>query len=466
MKRVITIIIIVVVIAGGGYAFMQYRARQQAASASNYQTVAAQQGDLTATVGATGSVHSSQSAVLTWQTSGTVDQVNVEIGNQVTKDQELTSLVPTSLPQNVILAQADLVNAQQTLDDLYDTELALAQAEDNLSNAQKAVDDAQQYLDNLNADAPKVDIDQAESNVVLLKDKLTKAQKNFKPYANKPEDNVVRARLQNQLAEAQRNYDNAVTLLNNLKGDANETTYSIAESNLTLATAQLADAQKKYDDLKSGPAADDVTNAKTRIQAAQATLKLASITAPFGGVITEVNVKPGDQITPGTSAFRLDDLSQLLVDVQVSEVDINRIKVGQDVTMSFDAILGKQYKGRVTEVSLVGTSNQGVVDFTVTVELMDADDAVKPGMTAAVNIVVEQLQNVLLVPNRAVRVQEGKRVVYILRNGALEPVSITLGASSDTDSEVVSGDLKVGDQIVLNPPVVFDQSGPPPFVQR
>jgi HlyD family secretion protein len=466
MKRVITVIIVLVIIGGGGYAFMQYRAGQQAAAASDYQTVTAQQGDLTATVGATGSVHSSQSAVLTWQTSGTVDQVNVEVGNAVTKDQELTNLVPTSLPQNVILAQADLVNAQQALKDLYDTELALAQAEDNLSQAQKAVDDAQQYLDNLNSDAPQVDIDQAESNVVLLKDKLTKAQKNFKPYANKPEDNVVRARLQNQLAEAQRNYDNAVTLLNNLKGQANETTYSIAESNLTLAKAQLADAQKKYDDLKSGPAADDVTNAKTRVQAAQATIKLASITAPFAGSVTEVNIKPGDQVSAGAPAFRLDDLSQLLVDVQVSEVDINRIQVGQDVTLSFDAILGKQYKGKVSEVSLVGTSNQGVVDFTVTVELMDADDAVKPGMTAAVNIVVEQLKNVLLVPNRAVRVLESNRVVYVLRNGALEPLTITLGASSDTNSEVVSGDLKVGDQIVLNPPVVFDQSGPPPFVQR
>jgi len=466
MKRVITVIIVLVIVVGGGYAFMQYRAGQQAAAASDYQTVTAQQGDLTATVGATGSVHSSQSAVLTWQTSGTVDQVNVEVGNAVTKDQELTNLVPTSLPQNVILAQADLVNAQQALKDLYDTELALAQAEDNLSQAQKAVDDAQQYLDNLNSDAPQVDIDQAESNVVLLKDKLTKAQKNFKPYANKPEDNVVRARLQNQLAEAQRNYDNAVTLLNNLKGQANETTYSIAESNLTLAKAQLADAQKKYDDLKSGPAADDVTNAKTRVQAAQATIKLASITAPFAGSVTEVNIKPGDQVSAGAPAFRLDDLSQLLVDVQVSEVDINRIQVGQDVTLSFDAILGKQYKGKVSEVSLVGTSNQGVVDFTVTVELMDADDAVKPGMTAAVNIVVEQLKNVLLVPNRAVRVLESNRVVYVLRNGALEPLTITLGASSDTNSEVVSGDLKVGDQIVLNPPVVFDQSGPPPFVQR
>ncbi len=466
MKRVITIIIILVVIVGGSYAFIRYRAGQQAAAAGDYQTVSAQKGDLTATVGATGSVHSNQSAVLVWQTSGTVDQVIVDVGNRVTEGQQLTSLVPTSLPQNVILAQADLVNAQQTLKDLYDTSLALAQAKDNLSKAQKAVNDAQQYVDNLNADAPKVDIDQAEANVVLTKDQLTKAQKDFQPYENKPEDNVVRARLQNQLAVAQRNYDNAVTLLNNLNGQANETTYSIAESNLTLAKAQLDDAQKKYDDLKAGPAANDLTNAQTRIQAAEATIKLASITAPFKGVITEVDTKAGDQVSAGTPAFRLDDLSQLLVDVQVSEVDINRIKVGQDVTMSFDAILGKQYKGRVKEVSMVGTTTQGVVDFTVTVELTNADDAVKPGMTAAVNIVVEQLKDVLLVPNRAVRVQQNNRVVYVLRNGTLEPVTITLGASSDANSQVMSGDLKVGDQIVLNPPVQFDQSGPPPFVQR
>jgi multidrug efflux pump subunit AcrA (membrane-fusion protein) len=87
-------------------------------------------------------------------------------------------------------------------------------------------------------------------------------------------------------------------------------------------------------------------------------------------------------------------------------------------------------------------------------------------MTAAVNIVANQLENVLLVPNRAVRLLQGKRVVYVLVNGKPEAVNITLGVSSDTNSEVVDGNLKPGDPIILNPPVVFEQNGPPPFVQQ
>jgi HlyD family secretion protein len=63
-------------------------------------------------------------------------------------------------------------------------------------------------------------------------------------------------------------------------------------------------------------------------------------------------------------------------------------------------------------------------------------------------------------------VREGERVVYILKNGIPEPVEIMLGASSETHSEVVEGDLKIGDLIVLNPPTIFDQEGPPPFMQR
>jgi HlyD family secretion protein len=114
----------------------------------------------------------------------------------------------------------------------------------------------------------------------------------------------------------------------------------------------------------------------------------------------------------------------------------------------------------------VGNIVQGVVEFTVTIALNDADEAVKPGMTAAVNIVVNQLENVLLVPNRAVRVREGQRVVYVMDNGALQAVEITLGASSETVSEVIDGDLQVGDMVVLNPPTVFEQNGPPPFVRR
>jgi HlyD family secretion protein len=179
------------------------------------------------------------------------------------------------------------------------------------------------------------------------------------------------------------------------------------------------------------------------------------VTAPFDGVITLVKPLPGDQVTPGTVAFRLDDLSHLLVDVQVSEIDINNIRVGQTVTMSFDAVLGRNYEGVVVEVSQAGSVVQGAVNFTVTVELTDADESVKPGMTAAVNILVKEVKNVLVVPNRAVRVIDGQRVVYVLKNGIPEMVKIRLGATSDTVSEVINGDLKEGDLIVLNPPAMF-----------
>jgi HlyD family secretion protein len=97
------------------------------------------------------------------------------------------------------------------------------------------------------------------------------------------------------------------------------------------------------------------------------------------------------------------------------------------------------------------------------VELTNPDEFVRPGMTAAVNILVREVKDVLLVPNRAVRVVDGQRVVYVLKNGLPEMVKIRLGATSDTFSEVINGDLKVGDLIVLNPPTTFSRpmGGPP-----
>jgi HlyD family secretion protein len=241
---------------------------------------------------------------------------------------------------------------------------------------------------------------------------------------------------------------------------------SLAEANLSLAQARLEDAQRRYDRVQDGPDPRDVEALEARITASQATLDLVRLTAPFAGTITDVEIKPGDQASPGKMAFRVDDLTKLLVDVRISEVDINRIFIGQEVNLTFDAIQGKEYTGRVSEVSNIGTITQGVVDFAVTIELLDADERVKPGMTAAVNIVVEKLENVLLVPNRAVRVLNSQRTIYILREDQMVRINITLGATSDTFSEVIGGDLTAGDLIVLNPPLVFETNGPPPFVQR
>jgi HlyD family secretion protein len=142
----------------------------------------------------------------------------------------------------------------------------------------------------------------------------------------------------------------------------------------------------------------------------------------------------------------------MLVDVQVSEVDINSIQVNQPVELTFDAVQDKEYSGKVTKIGQIGVSTSGAINFVVTVEINGVEDAIKPGMTAAVNIAVNQLQNAILIPNRAVRTVNNNRVVYLLKNGIPMPVQVTLGVSDGTYSALDQGDVKVGDSVVLNPP--------------
>lgn len=446
----LTIIGIVVVVAA--LIFNSVRAGQTELLA-DLQTATVQRGNLTATIGATGSVRAVQTATLVWGTSGTVEDVNIAVGDLVSADDVLAALELSSLPQNVILAQVDLEEAQDALD------LDLAEKAKTLAEAQDALEQAERDFYNLTHPAKQVDIDQAYANMLLAEDQLEKARDAYEPYANKPETNLVRAAFLLRFTEAQKEYDNAVRIYNAFTGTANATDIAVAEGQVALAQAHLDVAQRDYDSAIAGLP----TSAEARVAAAEAALKLSMIEAPFGGVITDAFPLPGDQVSAGAVAFQLDDLSQLLVDVQVSEVDINRVEIGQSAVITFDAAPEREYQGKVTGVALAGTIDSGVVNFRVTVELTDSDEFVHPAMTAAVNIVVTELQDVLLVPNRAVRVLDGKRVVYILREGQLTPVEVLIGASSELSSELLGGELQESDTIVLNPPsYTFEPGQPPP----
>ena len=382
-------------------------------TATAFQTEKAARGTLTATVGATGTVAARQTAVLLWQANGTVDKVNVKVGDLVTQDEVLANLQKTSLPQNVILAEADYVSAQQSLDDLINSDTARAQASIALRSAQDAYDKADSYRQSLNQ---KIDIQTVTFSYIG---------------------------------------GHAIPHIKYSKGYADAETIAKADEDLALKKAKLDDAQRTFDRLKDGANSTDIAAAEARVAAAQATLNMARISAPFAGTVTQAEPAPGDQVTAGAIAFRVDDLSHFLVDVEISEVDINNVFVGQQVSLSFDAILGQAYTGKVVEVGQAGNTIQGVVSFTVTIELTNADEKVRPGMTAGVNIVVTELKDVILIPNRAVRVVNTKRVVYVLRDGQPVQVEIRLGPSSDSYSALADGALKEGDLIILNPPAIF-----------
>jgi HlyD family secretion protein len=455
-KFAISVIIILALVTIGYFGYKIIQNKRQANNITSLQTITANQGGLTATVGATGTVRPDQTAAIAWQTSGDVDHVSVQTGQLITTGQTLATLSQSSLPQTVILAQSDLITAQRQLSDLQNNQSAAQQALQGLNKSQQAVYDAQRLLVRFEQKPYKDDLDRAKNEVVDKKDALDQAQKDFDPYKDWDPTNTTRQNFEQRLTDAQIAYDEAVRKVNEL-----ELQQQTAQANLDSANAALADSQRAYDKVKAGPNPDDITVLQNRIAAAQATIDMAKLTAPFAGTVTSVDVMPGDQVSPGTIAFRLDNLARLLVDVKLSEVDINSIKVGQPVTLSFDAIQDKQYQGIVSQVAPVGDVIQGVVNFDVTVELTDADQDVKPGMTAAVNIIVDQITDALLVPNRAVRVVNGKQVVYVLNNGKLVETPVTLGASSDSQSQVTSGSLQVGDQIVLNPPQdLFGLSGP------
>ncbi len=441
--------------------FFFYNSSTQAADQSLYETESASRGSLVASVGATGTVRAGQTATLTWQTTGRVETVKAVIGQTVKQDETLASLEQTSLPQNIILAEADLVSAQKNLDNVLTSSLALAQAEQSLANALQALDDAQDDVDKLTyRRASDDDIAKTQAEIDLANLEVTRAQENYKRYQNKPDGDSQKAEALLALTQARQNFDNKVATLNWYTSDYSELDAQTYRAAYAVAQAQVEDARREVERLQNGPTPEDVAAAQARVAAAQATLSQAALTAPFDGIVTAAEPQSGDMVKAGQTAFRVDDLSRLLVDLEISEVDINSVAEGQAVRLSFDAVQNKEYNGVVVSVNQAGNAASGAVNFTVTVELTDPDALIRPGMTAAVTITVREVQDALLVPNRAVRVLEGVRVVYVLENGNLLPREIRLGATSDAYSEVVGGELQEGEQIVLNPPAASLQPAP------
>lgn len=460
LRNIIIAVIVIGTIAGIGYYF--WNANNTAAQ-SQFQTTPAARGSLAATVGATGTVRANQTALLAWQTTGTVESVGVKVGDQVAADTLLAELSADSLAQSIIMARADLLTAERNLQDLKTSNTARAEAELAVVQAQKALDDAKSRYEGVNfARASDTKIENVQSELDLINNQITMARQFYNRVSGLPDGDSRKATALSNLTSLELRRNQIVAELNYITGRPDDNEVAQRLSNYEIAKAQLDDAQRRLERLQDGPDSLEIARLEAQITSAQATLNLARILAPFDGTITLSDPLPGDQVAPGVQAFRLDDLSRLLVDVQISEVDINTIVVGQPVTMTFDAILGKTYNGVIVEVGQVGNVVQGAVNFTVTVELTDGDSSVRPGMTAAVNILVKEVKDVLLVPNRAVRIVDGQRVVYVLVDGVPVMTIIRLGSSSDTVSEVVGGDLKEGDLVILNPPTNFAPMGGPP----
>ena len=423
---------------------------------SAYQTTTVQQGTLTSSVEGTGSVRSNLSAIINWATSGQVAQVNAKIGDQVKANDILATLVQDSTQVSLETA---LVTAQQNLAELTTPE-AIANAKLAITTALTNVTNAQLALSNLKYWQNTALIQNYYANMVLAKSNLDKAQTAYDnakggQYIN----NTNQAAAYNTLYTAQVAYNNAQYYYSLYSQAPTQNQQNQSQANLDLANATLKSAQIYLAALTGGTVPTDATGtdllklqqAQLAVQTAQENLNAANMTAPFDGTVTQSNAVPQAMVTAGTQAFRIDDLSNLVIDVQVVEVDINHVQIGQTASITFDAIPDKTYIGKVLSTDLAGTSSQSSVNFNVTVQITNADAQVKPGMSANVTVITNKVENAILVPNTSVFTDaNGGQYVYTVQNGGTTKVPVKVGVVSDSTTQITSGNLKAGDTIVLS----------------
>jgi len=427
------IVLAVVVIAGTLVGWRIYRVRQDNAEIlANLETEPYQRMSLNANIYGTGSVQPFQTAILTWSTGGTVERVNVEVGQEVSQGDLLMTLDSDSLSVDILQAEIDLINAQSSLDNLYDNwESDLAQAKLDLINAQEDLDDLENQREIMNYQRC------TDERIEELEDDLELAEDLY---------NI------RQTPENLRAVNTAQANLDYCRADYTEEEIAEAELEVALGETKVESLQDKVDLLQNGPDPDQVKIYETQVLMAESRLDSPLLEVPFDGVVTVLSSKIGDVVQPGQQALQLDDLSELYLDVQISEIDIPNVAVGQEAELVFDAYFETTFTGEVIEIAPVGESVQGVVEYNVRINMLDADERIKPGMTASVNIIVDEKDDVLVVPNDAIVNIDGQEQVYVRRNGDYEAIPVTLGSYSDFYSEVLEADIEEGELIVLNPP--------------
>jgi HlyD family secretion protein len=501
MKKWIILVVVAVLVVAG---FSSWKViSSQASSGTDLQIGTVELGTLSSTLDSSGTARSGQSATIKWQTSGKVEEITLQQGDLVEEDQLLAALDPNSLDTDTITARQTLIDAQQKLEDLKSSTLQAAKAlqamedaqkaldslkqtaaEDSsqaqlaLANAQEALKEAQQTRSAMNYphSSDELVVEKAQTDYLLAKAAYKEAFKEYSKYAKKNLTNSDRVRALTNLLAARDKMDTALSTYNwylmNYTGieiaqadgdvavsqaslESAQAAYERLKSGATqgaiaVAEATLADAQREYERVKDGPTEADLEAAQAAVDAAQATLDYANLQAPFSGTITELDVKTGDLVEAGETAFRIDDLSNVYIDLQVSEVDLASLKLGQAVTLEFDAIADKQYSGEVTEIGMVGTVSNGVVNYPVTVKVTNVDADIRPGMTASVSITTETVDNVLLVPNKAIKTSSGQKSVTVMFEGQPISVPVAVGITNGTYTQVTSEQLKEGDVVVLS----------------
>lgn len=497
MKRFFRNLIVVLVVAVfvvGGISVLNNQATNAANSqpAQKLETAEVTQADLNVTVTGTGTLSPLRQVPLIFEATGNVTEILVSVGDRVAAGDVLARLdtsevesllneaqialdlqliayeAATAAPRDVdiAVAEAALNSAQSSASASYNPtasqqiEIARIQAEiarNRLWQAQLQRDlstnqtggfgiDLGSLIPDANAgDIPQEIIDQANAALAGLFPSQPAVDPNsFNAGLNQAEYGVA-------IADA--NYDAQA-------GGSRADIASLAQANAAIISAQVA-----LDRLRNGASESElaaaqisVEQARLAVEQAQLMLARASLVAPFDGVIAQHNLVVGEPPPAQLPAILLIDDSVFRVDLAVDETDIVDVALDQPVMLRFDALSDTVINGRVTRISITPIIMGRLVTYPIQVTVDPTEEILRIGMTATATIIVDEMENTLVLPNRFIRIDRSTQQAFVsveTRAGIYEELPVTLGLRNETQSQIIDG-VTLGQQVVLIPRASFD----------
>lgn len=430
-------------------------AQEAAAPATAVAVVSARTGDIPFTISVTGSLQALDDVTVSAKVPGKIANVFVREGDAVRAGQVVVQQDTSDLEAQVRQAEAALQSARARLKQA-ETALALqpTQNETSLRQAEAALEAARARLRALETGARRQERQQMEQQVASAKANLDNAQSNLERIRRLYQQDAVSKQ---QVDAAQTAYDIALAQYRTAQEQLSLVQEGVRQEDLDAQRALVKQAEEavrlaKTGDLQLRVRQDEVNAAKALVAQAEAGLlyarqqyESAFIRSPINGTVAMRAAQPGQMAGGGTPLMRIVNVNSIFFEANVSETDVRHVRVGQPVTVTVDAYPGRTFRGTVSRVYPVGS--EGSRSFVVRVDMRNEGGVLKPEMFARGEILVDVHRNVVLIPKDAILTQDGKQVVFVVKEGVARRVVVQTGYINGLNAEV-SG-IPAGAQVVV-----------------
>lgn len=291
---------------------------------------------------------------------------------------------------------------------------------------------------------------QAETVVEFAKTGLNRAQgSNLSQLQIQYKSIVEQAKI--SYDDAKTNYTKIKSLYDN--GAISKNELDTADIRVKASKEQLDSSTQNLELLKSGIGPDSVEGAQTQLNQAVAAVELVKtqmnnlkVYSPIAGVISKKSINVGESVSGGEVAIEVSNVDNLAIDLSIPQKLINKISVGQKITMSIDSLKNQIIQGEVRNIDPVASDNS--YNYNVKLKLLSNNSEIKPGMFCRAKLPVDQKDKVVTVPNTAVISENGIQFVYMISGGKINKKSVSIGLSNDKITEILAG-LNIGDKIIF-----------------